>query len=55
MSFLAIPDFEVITLADKKKEPSLVPFSLNGGERGSQTYGFLEYHKIRKWMYVSRL
>lgn len=25
------------------------------GERGSQTYGFLEYHKIRKWMYVSRL
>lgn len=25
------------------------------GETGSQTYGFLEYHKIRKWMYVSRL
>ena len=25
------------------------------GERGSQTYGFLEYHKIHKWLYISHL
>lgn len=30
-------------------------FNFVSGERGSQTYGFLEYHKIRKLMYVSRL
>ena len=25
------------------------------GERGSQTYGFLEYHKIHKYLYISYL
>lgn len=24
----------------------------SSGERGSQTYGFLEYHKIHKWLYI---
>gem|GEM_PF-5306608 len=37
----------------KKRGTVRSPFK--SGERGSQTYGFLEYHKIRKWMYVSRL
>lgn len=27
----------------------------SGGERGSQTYGFLEYHKIHKYLYISYL
>jgi len=25
------------------------------GERGSLTIGFLEYHKIFKWLYISHL
>jgi len=35
-----------------KKGEQRSPFC---GERGSLTYGFLEYHKIHKWLYVSRL
>jgi len=46
---------QVVDFQARKKGIRKVPFSLKSGERGSQTYGFLEYHKIRKLMYVSRL
>ena len=42
-----------------EKSAQLVVFTTRyadfGGERGTQTYGFLEYHKTLKWLYISHL
>ena len=39
----------VILKSTKKKSPvNLAIYRTLCGERGSQTYGFLEYHKIHK-------
>jgi hypothetical protein len=46
---------QLVDFQAQKKGIRKVPFSLKSGERGSLTYGFLEYHKIHKWLYVSRL
>lgn len=39
----------------KKKSRKSCDLQDFGGERGSRTYGFLEYHKIHKYLYISYL
>ena len=44
-----------ILKSTKKSPVNLAIYRTLCGERGSQTYGFLEYHKIHKYLYISYL